>query len=150
MGVRAEYLNSSLTTGEARRVGARLQAGDLDLIYVAPERLLTDRRPNIRYQVGRETGGARDALLRFIQSSHTGESGIVYCLSRKGVEEVTAWLGYAERWGGVSRSHPGIRMNPFVDTPCFRARAMRSGCDAVRLDDPEMKPDEQQDEQCDG
>ena len=39
-GVAAEYLNSSLTASEAHRVLARLHAGGLDLLYVAPERLM--------------------------------------------------------------------------------------------------------------
>lgn len=38
-GVRAAYLNSSLSVMEARQVEAELLAGRLDLIYVAPERL---------------------------------------------------------------------------------------------------------------
>ncbi len=172
LGVRAEVLNSSLTAEEARRVEAALAGGELDLLYVAPERLLTERflalldrtkialfaideahcvsqwghdfrpeyvqlsilherypdiprialtatadaptrmeiaqrlqlenarhfitgfdRPNIRYHVRMEAGGAREALLRFIREKHAGEAGIVYCLSRKRVDEVAAWLG---------------------------------------------------------
>ena len=42
-GVNAAVLNSTLSTGEAAAVEARLLAGDLDLLYVAPERLLTQR-----------------------------------------------------------------------------------------------------------
>ena len=38
-GVRAAYLNSSLSAAEARKVESELLAGRLDLIYVAPERL---------------------------------------------------------------------------------------------------------------
>lgn len=41
-GVRAEYLNSSLSPAAAREVEERLLAGELDLLYVAPERALTD------------------------------------------------------------------------------------------------------------
>ncbi len=171
LGVRAEYLNSSLTAEEARRVENALAAGELDLLYVAPERLLTERflglierarlalfaideahcvsqwghdfrpeyvqlsvlherfpsiprialtatadaptraeiaqrlqlenarhfvtgfdRPNIRYHVRQEASGAREALLRFIRDNHAGEAGIVYCLSRKRVDEVAEWL----------------------------------------------------------
>src|SRR5271156_4003507 len=40
-GVKAAVLNSTLSPGEASAVEARLLAGDLDLLYVAPERLLT-------------------------------------------------------------------------------------------------------------
>jgi ATP-dependent DNA helicase RecQ len=171
LGVRAEVLNSSLTAEEARRVENSLMAGELELLYVAPERLLTERflalldrarialfaideahcvsqwghdfrpeyvqlsilherypdiprialtatadaptrmeiaqrlhltnarhfvtgfdRPNIRYHVRMEASGAREALLRFIRDKHAGEAGIVYCLSRKRVDEVAAWL----------------------------------------------------------
>ncbi len=42
-GVRAAYLNSSLSAEKARQVESRVRAGDIDLLYVAPERLLTDR-----------------------------------------------------------------------------------------------------------
>ena len=42
-GVKAAVLNSTLSWDEASAVEARLVAGDLDLLYVAPERLLTPR-----------------------------------------------------------------------------------------------------------
>ena len=42
-GVRAEFLNSSQDAGEARAVERALAAGELDLLYVAPERLTTAR-----------------------------------------------------------------------------------------------------------
>jgi ATP-dependent DNA helicase RecQ len=42
-GVRATVLNSTLSFDEANAVEQRLLAGDLDLLYVAPERLLTPR-----------------------------------------------------------------------------------------------------------
>ena len=48
-------------------------------------------RPNIRYTVV-EKSDSRRQLLRFIQEEHEGEAGIVYCLSRKKVEETAAWL----------------------------------------------------------
>ena len=41
-GVRAAAYNSSLDEDEARQVLARLHAGELDLLYVAPERLMSD------------------------------------------------------------------------------------------------------------
>jgi ATP-dependent DNA helicase RecQ len=170
-GVRAAYLNSSLSPEGARAVEERLVARDLDLLYVAPERLVTpqflslideiepalfaideahcvsewghdfrpdyvglsllrerfpwvprvaltataDRRtraeivdrllrsdalhvvtgfdrPNIRYLVGLDEGTARTQLLAFIEERHAGQAGIVYCLSRKMVDEVTGWL----------------------------------------------------------
>eukprot|EP01035_Chromulina_nebulosa_P011733 gene11733-15664_t len=42
-GVKAAVLNSSLTWDEANDVERRLLAGELDVLYVAPERLLTPR-----------------------------------------------------------------------------------------------------------
>jgi ATP-dependent DNA helicase RecQ len=42
-GVNAAVLNSTLSFDEASEVERRLIAGDLDLLYVAPERLLTPR-----------------------------------------------------------------------------------------------------------
>jgi len=42
-GVKAAVLNSTLSFEEAAEVERRLVAGDLDLLYVAPERLLTPR-----------------------------------------------------------------------------------------------------------
>ncbi len=41
-GVAAACYNSSLSEAEARRVLARFHAGELDLLYVAPERLMSD------------------------------------------------------------------------------------------------------------
>ncbi|QKT02778.1 DNA helicase RecQ [Ectothiorhodospiraceae bacterium 2226] len=170
-GVRAAYLNSTLSMEEAGAVERALLQGELDLLYVAPERLLMPRmlellgrarlalfaideahcvsqwghdfrpeyiqlsvlherfpevprialtatadvrtrreiaarlaldgarefvtgfdRPNIRYAIHENTGNARERLLRFIQDEHPGEAGIVYCLSRRKVEETAAWL----------------------------------------------------------
>ena len=48
-------------------------------------------RPNIRYGIV-EKDNARAQLLRFIQDEHDGEAGIVYCQSRKKVDETAAWL----------------------------------------------------------
>lgn len=170
IGVRAAVLNSSLSQQEAVSVERKLVAGDYDLLYVAPERLLTARfmnlissirvalfaideahcvsqwghdfrpeymrlsilherfpevprialtatadkdtrkdiierlgletgrifissfdRPNIRYQILDKTN-RYSQLLTFILTKHPGDAGIVYCLSRKKVEETTAWL----------------------------------------------------------
>lgn len=170
IGVRAAVLNSSLSSQEAAVVERKLLASEYDLLYVAPERLLTSRflnlitripialfaideahcvsqwghdfrpeysqlsvlherfpkvprialtatadmdtrkeiierlgldvarvfvssfdRPNIRYQVI-DKANSRVQLLAFIQAEHRGDAGIVYCLSRKKVEETTAWL----------------------------------------------------------
>ncbi|MFT3736975.1 MAG: DNA helicase RecQ [Rhodocyclaceae bacterium] len=170
LGVKAAYLNSTLTLDEANDIERQLVDGSLELLYVAPERLLTPRfqnlltrarialfaideahcvsqwghdfrpeyiqlsilherfpdvprvaltatadaatrqeiverlalhdarvflssfdRPNIRYTVV-EKDNPRKQLLRFIRANHEGDAGIVYCLSRKKVEETAAWL----------------------------------------------------------
>ncbi len=173
LGVKAAYLNSTLDWQQVQEVERRVLSGDLDLLYVAPERLLTDRclslldkleedkrlalfaideahcvsqwghdfrpeylqlsalhnrypdvprialtatadtatreemrvrlgltearvfvasfdRPNIRYLIV-EKDNPRKQLLGFL-ANHKGEAGIVYCLSRKKVEETAAWL----------------------------------------------------------
>lgn len=41
LGIRAEYLNSTLDATEAKRIEHALLTGELDLLYIAPERLLT-------------------------------------------------------------------------------------------------------------
>jgi ATP-dependent DNA helicase RecQ len=48
-------------------------------------------RPNIRYAIV-EKDDARRQLLRFLRDEHEGDAGIVYCQSRKKVEETAAWL----------------------------------------------------------
>ncbi len=42
-GLRAEFLNSSLAGADRTRVTGRLSAGELDLLYLAPERLVMQR-----------------------------------------------------------------------------------------------------------
>ena len=170
LGVRAAFLNSTLDAASAREVERALVAGDLDLLYVAPERVLTPRclellgrsriallaideahcvsqwghdfrpeylqlsllherfpqvprialtatadpqtraeivtrlaleqarvfvssfdRPNIRYAIVDKVD-PRAQLLAFIREEHPGEAGIVYCLSRRKVDETAAWL----------------------------------------------------------
>ncbi|EER59740.1 ATP-dependent DNA helicase RecQ [Acidovorax delafieldii 2AN] len=48
-------------------------------------------RPNIRYTIV-EKKDATTQLLRFIEREHAGEAGVVYCQSRKRVEELAATL----------------------------------------------------------
>ncbi|MEQ1881236.1 MAG: DNA helicase RecQ [Burkholderiales bacterium] len=170
LGVRAAFLNSSLDAREAAAAERALREGALDLLYVAPERLMMPRmlelleqsrislfaideahcvsqwghdfrpeylqlsvlherfpavprialtatadmqtraeirqrlalddarvfvssfdRPNIRYTIVGKND-ARQQLLRFIRDTHEGEAGIVYCLSRRKVDETAAWL----------------------------------------------------------
>ena len=172
-GVHAAYLNSSLDPRTALEVERRLLGGELDLIYVAPERLFAERflslleqlaarrqlalfaideahcvsqwghdfrpeylqlsqlharfpevprialtatadqlmrqeiitrlrleeaklfvasfdRPNIRYAVV-ERDNPRRQLLGFL-AARPGAAGIVYCLSRRKVDETAIWL----------------------------------------------------------
>src|SRR5690606_27243123 len=42
LGVRAAYLNSTLSLPEVRAVEQQLRRGELDLLYIAPERLTQD------------------------------------------------------------------------------------------------------------
>jgi ATP-dependent DNA helicase RecQ len=49
-------------------------------------------RPNIRYLIVEKNGAPREQLLRFVRDEHEGEAGIVYCQSRKKVEETAEWL----------------------------------------------------------
>ncbi len=48
-------------------------------------------RPNIHYAIG-EPANPKDALLSFLNEHHVGDAGIVYCLSRKKVEQIAEWL----------------------------------------------------------
>ena len=169
LGIAAEFLNSSLDGAAAAQVEREFVSGQLKLLYVAPERLLTQRfqslleqarvalfaideahcvsqwghdfrpeylglsvlherfpgvprialtatadtatraeiltrldlgtarvfvasfdRPNIRYRIS-EKSDPRRQLLDFL-AEHTGEAGIVYCSTRKKVEETAAGL----------------------------------------------------------
>ncbi|HEX4466266.1 MAG TPA: DNA helicase RecQ, partial [Solirubrobacteraceae bacterium] len=50
-------------------------------------------RPNIRYTIAElGSASARERLWQFIETEHPSDAGIVYCLSRKSVEETAAWL----------------------------------------------------------
>ncbi|AAZ96849.1 ATP-dependent DNA helicase RecQ [Thiobacillus denitrificans ATCC 25259] len=172
LGIAAAFLNSSLDGATAARVERDFVSGQLKLLYVAPERLLTPRfqsllaearialfaideahcvsqwghdfrpeylglsalherfpevprialtatadaatraeilqrldlgaarvfvasfdRPNIRYRIAEKTEPRRQ-LLDFL-AEHTGEAGIVYCSTRKKVEETADALKQA-------------------------------------------------------
>ncbi|MCB1960346.1 MAG: RecQ family ATP-dependent DNA helicase, partial [Rhodocyclaceae bacterium] len=61
-------------------------------------------RPNIRYRMV-DKDGPRKQLLDFVHE-HPGEAGIVYCLSRRKVEETAAWL--VEQGIGALPYHAGL------------------------------------------
>ncbi len=63
----------------------RLSLGDAQVFVASFD------RPNIRYAVI-EKEDARKQLLRFLRDEHEGDAGIVYCQSRKKVDETAAWL----------------------------------------------------------
>ena len=48
-------------------------------------------RPNIRYTIV-EKDDPKKQLLRFLREEHDGDAGIVYCQSRRKVEETATWL----------------------------------------------------------
>src|SRR5687767_3132965 len=90
LGVRAAFLNSTLTGAQAAEVEARVRRGELDLVYVAPERLLTPRCLELLAQ-------SRLALLA-IDEAH--------CVSQWGHDFRPEYLQLAvlgERFAGVPR-----------------------------------------------
>ncbi|MYN14561.1 DNA helicase RecQ [Pusillimonas sp. TS35] len=90
LGVRAAYLNSSQDWRAAREVERAYMAGELDLLYVAPERLLTDRCMELLSQ-------GRIALFA-IDEAH--------CVSQWGHDFRPEYLGLSvlhERWPEVPR-----------------------------------------------
>ena len=62
-------------------------------------------RPNIRYRIV-EKRQPRAQLAAFIDASHANEAGIVYCLSRRKVEETALWL--ADRGVRALPYHAGL------------------------------------------
>ncbi|MDH4052846.1 MAG: DNA helicase RecQ [Rubrivivax sp.] len=48
-------------------------------------------RPNVRYTIV-EKDNPRVQLLRFLRDEHEGDAGVVYCQSRRKVDETAAWL----------------------------------------------------------
>ncbi|MEP6608890.1 MAG: DNA helicase RecQ [Burkholderiaceae bacterium] len=55
-GVRAAFLNSSLSSADAARVEGRMRNNELDLVYIAPERLMSERCQRLLADVQRGAG----------------------------------------------------------------------------------------------
>jgi ATP-dependent DNA helicase RecQ len=89
-GVSTAMLNSSLTGAEQNAVLRQLRSGDLDLVYVAPERLLTDAVLDLLAEIS--------PALFAIDEAH--------CVSRWGHDFRPEYLGLSvlhERFPGVPR-----------------------------------------------
>ncbi|MBJ54447.1 MAG: DNA helicase RecQ [Gammaproteobacteria bacterium] len=48
-------------------------------------------RPNIQYRITQKRN-PRQQLIDFLRREHSGDAGIIYCLSRRKTEETAAWL----------------------------------------------------------
>ncbi|MGH6611823.1 MAG: RecQ family ATP-dependent DNA helicase, partial [Burkholderiaceae bacterium] len=62
VGVRAAFLNSSLSSSQAAAVEKRMRTGGVDLVYIAPERLMTERCQRLLSDVQRDAGLALFAI----------------------------------------------------------------------------------------
>lgn len=67
-------------------------------------------RPNITYSIV-EKKSAKQQMLQFIKENHEGDSGIVYCLSRKATDETAAYARRDHRARARSRV-PSRRRRP--------------------------------------
>lgn len=116
LGVRAAAFNSSLEPAERGAVRRALQAGELDLLYVAPERLLTEDFLNL-------LDSSRIALFA-IDEAH--------CVSQWGHDFRPEYLQLAtlgERFPGV----PRIALTATADPQTREDIARRLGLDNARL-----------------
>jgi ATP-dependent DNA helicase RecQ len=115
LGVKAAFLNSSLDAGAALAVEREFADGALDLLYVAPERLLTPRFLSL-------LDHARVALFA-IDEAH--------CVSQWGHDfrpEYRQLTLLHERWPDV----PRIALTATADTPTRREIVERLGLDEAR------------------
>ncbi len=78
-------LTATATPQTHREISARLGLDD------AAHFVADFDRPNIQYRIEPKTG-ALQQLLTFIRTEHSGDAGIVYCLSRNSVERTAAAL----------------------------------------------------------
>ena len=100
---RSEYLQLSLLHErfpDVPRIALTATADDLTRADIIQRLQLQDARvfissfdrPNIRYLIAEKGSSPREQLLRFIRDDHEGEAGIVYCQSRRKVDETAEWL----------------------------------------------------------
>jgi ATP-dependent DNA helicase RecQ len=92
VGVRAEYLNSTQGPDERQAVEAALLAGEVDLVYIAPERLALESTRRLLDRVAQGPGLSVFA----IDEAH--------CVAQGGHDFRPDYLGLAElvgRWPGV-------------------------------------------------
>ncbi|CTQ44388.1 DNA helicase RecQ [Roseibium aggregatum] len=83
-GVPRVALTATADPHTQKDILARLQLEDAAVFSTSFD------RPNIRYEIVERTN-QRQQLLDFLKK-HSGESGIVYCLSRAKVEDIAEWL----------------------------------------------------------
>jgi len=99
---RKEYLGLSILAeryAHVPRIALTATADERTRAEIAQNLQLTEAarfvssfdRPNIHYAIS-DPGNPRDALIAFLDKHHNGDAGIVYCLSRKKVEQTAKWL----------------------------------------------------------
>ncbi len=65
----------------------------VERLLINPKRFITSfDRPNIRYQMYEKIKGYQDHMAQFILGEHLRESGIVYCATRRGCEDLADHL----------------------------------------------------------
>ena len=115
LGVRAEYLNSTLDAETSARIEGQLLAGELDLLYVAPERLLTPRFLSLLER-------AKIALFAIDEAHCVSQWGHDF---RREYRELTL---LHERWPDI----PRIALTATADPPTQREIAERLQLESAR------------------